>query len=536
MYDYIIVGAGSAGCVLAERLTADGRARVLLLEAGGADRRQEVQIPAAFAKLFKGPEDWAYTTDGDGQRGVPAQFWPRGKMLGGSSSMNAMLAIRGHRWDYDHWRDLGNPGWGYDEVLPAFIRSERWELGESPFHGHDGRLRVEAQRSPNPLSYAFLEACAAQGLPRNADYNGAEQDGSSLTQVTQHQGRRWSAADAYLRPALQRPNLTVETGAHTTRVLLSGTRATGVEYVRAGERRQATAGEVILCGGAINSPQLLLLSGIGPARRLRELGLAPLVDLPGVGENLQDHPLIVSTYRCTRPISLAGAESLGNILRYLLLRRGPLTSPVAEAVAFLRTQEGLPAPDIELLFAPAFFMTHGAANPPGHGFSIAATLLRPASRGSIELVSTDPLAAPRIRPGYFSHEDDLPTLLAGVRAARQLAGSAAFDPYRGEEVWPGSGAQSDRALTTFIRERFQTLYHPVGTCKMGDDLLAVVDAQLRVRGVDGLRVVDASVMPTLIGGHPHLPTVMIAEQASRFLLGGGQRTWMVGERAEVAAR
>lgn len=519
MYDYVIVGAGAAGCLLAERLSADGRARVLLLEAGGANRRQEIQIPAAFAKLFKGPEDWAYTTESDQARAVPAQFWPRGRMLGGSSSMNAMLSIRGHRWDFDHWRDLGNPGWGYDDVLPLFKRFENWELGASPFHGQDGPLNVARLRSPNPLSLAFLEACAVAGLAPNPDYNGAEQDGSSLTQVTQRRGRRWSAADAFLRPALRRPNLTLLTEAHVIRLLIEGTRVTGAEYLHGGRRQQALASAVILCGGSINSPQLLMLSGVGPAHELCRHGITPIVDLPGVGENLQDHPLIALTYRCTQPISLAGAESLGNLLRYLLLRRGPLTSPVAEAVAFLHTQGGLPAPDVELLFAPAFFMAHGAANPPGHGFTLAATLLRPASRGSITLASADPLAAPRISPGYFNHEDDLPTLLAGVKVARQLAQQAAFDRFRGDEIWPGAPVEGDRALAAFIRERFQTLYHPVGTCQMGEGEHAVVDPQLRVHGLEGLRVVDASVMPTLIGGHPQAPTLMIAERAAALLLG-----------------
>jgi len=523
MYDFIIVGAGSAGCVLAARLTEDLRNRVLLLEAGGADKKQEIRIPAAFSKLFHSDLDWDYLTEPEPQTGSRGRYWPRGKVLGGSSSMNAMMYVRGHPSDYDQWRQLGNAGWGFDELLPYFKKSETFggEGGVPAFHGTSGPLHVSSQRSPNPLTEAFIAAGRHLGLNRVDDINGPTQDGIGLTHVTQRDGRRWSAADAFLKPAMKRPNLTVEANCLVHKVAVVGQKATGVVYERGGNITVAEAArEIILCAGAIGSPQILMLSGVGPAGALARHGISIVADLPGVGQNLQDHIASGVTLQCKQPVTLANAESFGNLARYLILGRGPLTSNVGEALGFLRTREGLAAPDIELIFAPAFFMEHGAANPPGHGFTIGTILLRPESRGSITLRSGDVRIHPSIRANYLSTDTDIATLLAGVHCARRLAATPPFEPYRGDEIWPGAEKQTDEELTAFIREKVETLYHPVGTCKMGSDTMGVVDDQLRVRGVAGLRVADASIMPTIIGGHTHAAATMIGERVADFVRPG----------------
>jgi choline dehydrogenase len=490
------------------------------LEAGGPDQKQEIHIPAAFSKLFKSPVDWAYETEAQPHLQNRKLYWPRGKMLGGSSSMNAMMYIRGNRHDYDSWRDLGNEDWGFSEVLPYFKKTEHQEHGPSEYHGVGGPLNVADLRSPNPLSHAFIEAGAEVGLSRNNDFNGSTHEGVGFAQVTQKQGKRHSTADAYLKPALSRPNLTVHTGAHVTGLLFEKTRAIGIAYTRDGRPDQARVNrEVILCGGTINSPQLLLLSGIGPADQLRTLNIPVVVDLPGVGENLQDHLAMAVVYQCTQPVTLASAETMGNILNFLLFKKGPLTSNIAEAAAFIKTKPGLPAPDLEIIFAPVYFLDHGFGNPAGHGFTFGTVLLAPESRGRITLCTSDPFEPPVIQPNYLSSEADLRVLVEGVMLARRLAQTRAFDPYRGTEVVPGLQAQSDQSITDCICAYAQTLYHPVGTCKMGNDPMAVVDAQLRVRGVEGLRVVDASVMPTIISGHTNAPTIMIAERAADLIKG-----------------
>lgn len=522
MYDFIIVGAGSAGCVLANRLSADPRRRVLLIEAGGKDAVKEVRIPAAFAKLFRTRRDWAFTTEAEPNMQGRAMFWPRGRMLGGSSSMNAMMHVRGHRSDYDGWRQQGNAGWAFDDVLPYFKRSEAFAArgGADDFHGTGGPLVISDQRSPNPLTHAFVAAAEAAGLPRNDDVNGPEQDGVGLTHVTQANGRRHSAADAYLKPARSRRNLRVETDCLVDRIELKEGRATAVVYASGRHvRRAEAAGEIILAAGAIGSPAVLLRSGIGPATDLAALGVPVMRDVPGVGRNLQDHLTMVTAFECRAPISLANAESIPNLMRYLVDGSGPLTSNVGEALAFARTRLGLDAPDIELIFAPVYFLAHGSVRPPGHGFSIAAVLLRPDSRGRIALRDRRPETAPVIQAGYLSTARDIETMVAGVRLARRVARQAPLASYCGPEHQPGADAASDEAIVASLRAHAETLYHPSGTCRMGVDGLAVVDPELRVRGVGGLRVVDASIMPNLIGGHTHAPTVMIAEKAVDMILG-----------------
>ena len=518
MYDYVIVGAGSAGCVLAARLSEDPAVRVLLLEAGGPDDRMEIRIPAAFSKLFKSDVDWAYFTEEQPHLNQRRLYWPRGKVLGGSSSINAMIYMRGSRHDYDHWAGLGNPGWSFADVLPLFKKSEDQQHGASEYHGVGGPLRVEDPCYRNPLSHAFVEAGLQLGLSLNLDFNGQQQPGVGFYQVTQRNGRRWSAADAYLRPALGRSNLTVETRAHATRVLSEKTRATGIEYVRDAKKQEARAGrEVILCGGTVNSPQLLMLSGIGPADHLRSLGIPVVADLPGVGQNLQDHMIVPVAYRCTRPVSLAAAETFFHKMEYLLFHRGPLASNVAEAGAFVGSRAGLPAPDLQFHFGPVYYLTHSLERPRGHGFTVGPTQLCPASRGYIRLRSADPLAPPAIQPGYFSDPVDVATFLDGIRLARELAQARAFDKFRGAEVCPGTQVRSGEEFIQYLRGGLETLYHPVGTCKMGGDPLAVVDARLRVRGIEGLRVADASVMPAITSGNTNAPTILIAEKAAEMI-------------------
>lgn len=514
-YDYIIAGAGSAGCVLAARLSENPHTRVLLLEAGGADDAREVRIPAAFSKLFKTPFDWDYSTEEEPHLNGRRLYWPRGKMLGGSSSMNAMIYVRGNHRDYDHWEELGNAGWGFRDVLPYFKKSEKQERGASQYHGSGGPLSVSDLRYVNPLTRVFLAAAQEIGISANPDFNGAIQDGAGLNQVTQKNGRRHSAADAYLRPALRRPNLRVATRAHATRVLMVKDRATGVAYLRDGVPEEARAtGEVILAAGTIHSAQLLLLTGIGPAEELKRAGVAPLHDLPGVGKNLQDHPMVSVGYLCKQPVSLASAETLPNFLRYLLFKRGPLVSNVAEAGIFCRTRDGLPVPDLQLLFGPAYYRNHGLEKHQEHAFGFGPTLITPESRGTVTLRSADPAAPAAIRANYLSTDEEMGVMIDGVRLSRKLVHTKAFEPFLGEELHPGARATTDEDITAFLRAEVQTLYHPVGTCKMGNDSMAVVDARLRVHGLEALRVVDASVMPRIIAGNTNAPTMMIAEKGA----------------------
>ena len=518
--DYIVVGAGSAGCVLAARLSEDPATRVLLLEAGQPDKKQEIRIPAAFSKLFHTSFDWDYYTVPQRNLDDRVLFWPRGKTLGGTSSLNAMMWVRGIGADYDEWAKLGNQGWSYEEVLPYFMRAEDTERRDPEHLGRGGPMTISDQRDPNPATLLFVEACQRAGIPRNPNANVGTNEGVDLTQVSQLNGMRRSTADGYLRPAMARDNLVVRTGVHATRVLLENGRAVAVEFVESGRVITAGAGsEVILAGGTINSPQLLMLSGIGPADHLTAVGVEPMVDLPGVGRNLLDHLAAGAIRFTTRTDSMVTAETLRELAKFVTRRKGMLTSSVAEAHAFVKSEPAMDWPDLEILFAPVPFLDHGGTKPPGHGYTIAAVLLQPASSGSISLASNDPTAAPRIDPNYLSEPEDLKVLMLGVERAMEIFETSPLSAVTGGWIRPDRKPESDAEVVAGIRRHSETLYHPIGTCRMGVDEMAVVDHELRVHGVAGLRVVDASIMPHLIRGHTNAPTIMIGEKAADLIRG-----------------
>ncbi len=522
MHDYVIVGAGSAGCVLANRLSEDPSVRVLLLEAGGGDRSLNIKIPAAFPKQFHTKLDWEFATEPEPCVDERELYIPRGKALGGSSSMNAMLYVRGRPLDYDGWEAQGATGWGYRDVLPYFMKSEDNVRGASAYHGVGGPLQVSEQRSPRPLDRRLLAASEAAGIPRIADYNGPEQDGASMFQVTQRNGRRFSAADAFLRPVRARPNLEVRTGTTVVAVEFEGERAVGVR-LRSGRNGVEVARaqrEVLLSAGAIGSPHLLLLSGVGPADGLREAGVEVRHDLPGVGANLQDHPFVTMLWEVSDPDTLYGADRPRPLAEWLLRRSGPLSSTVAEVVAFTRTRGGLPAADIQFHMGAAYFDDHGAASYEGDCMVIAPVLVSPRARGRVWLRSADPLSKPRIITNTLSEPDDLESLIAGMHLAREIAAQQPLREIVLEELKPGAQAVEREDLEADLRRRLMLIYHPVGTARMSDTHEhAVVDSQLRVHGLEGLRVIDASVMPSIPGGNTNAPTIMIAERGADLIRG-----------------
>lgn len=523
-FDYIIIGAGSAGCVLANRLSANPANRVLLLEAGGKDCNPWIHIPVGYFKTMHNPSvDWCYLTEPDpGIAGRQLQ-WPRGKVLGGSSSINGLLYVRGQRQDYDRWAALGNTGWSYAEVLPYFRKSEDQQHGASEYHGVGGPLKVSDLRLRRPIADHFIQGAMDIGIPCNPDYNGVSQEGVSYFQQTAHKGFRWSAARGFLRPAMKRPNLRVETNAQTTRILLQGKRAVGVEYRKDKQLHHAHAeAEVLLAAGAINSPQILQCSGIGPGDLLQAVGVPVAHALPGVGRNLQDHLQIRLVYKTReRTLNDEVNNPINKLLiglQYLLFRTGPLTLAASQVTIFTKTDPSVERPDIQ------FHMQPLSADKPGEGahkfsaFTASVCQLRPHSRGHVAITSPDPMRYPQIQPNYLSDARDLAVAVGGIKVARRIAAAPSLAPHILAEFIPGAGFQTDEELVDAARRFSQSIYHPVGTCKMGQDDMAVVDERLRVHGIGGLRVVDCSIMPEIVSGNTNAPAIMIGEKAADMIL------------------
>jgi choline dehydrogenase len=523
--DFIVIGAGSAGCAIAARLSEDPATRVLLLEAGGEDRNRWIHIPLGFGKTFADPTvNWCYETEPDPGAADRRVFWPRGKVLGGSSSINGMVYIRGQAEDFDHWRQLGNTGWSYDDILPYFKRSEHQIRGADRWHGTGGPLCVSDVPDRHPICEAFIAASMALGYPRNDDFNGERQDGAGYHQTTTRNGRRCSTAVGYLRPAMSRPNLRVVTNALTERITFDGRRATGVVFrLDGGERRTArAASEVILCGGAVNSPQLLMLSGIGPAAQLAAHGIDVVHDLPGVGQSLQDHYSAPLKFKCTLPITVndvmqSNLKKLKAGLQYYTFKNGPLATISSPAALFARTRAELASPDIKCSCSPFSAERPQDGLHPWSGFTMIVYQLRPESRGHIALKSADPADPPAVHPNYLATETDRRTIVEGLKLLRRIAETPQMQRLVAEEFQPGPAVAGDDELLDYARRRGGTVYHPTSTCKMGIDPMAVVDPELRVHGLSGLRVADASVMPTVVSGNTNAATIMIGEKAADLL-------------------
>jgi choline dehydrogenase-like flavoprotein len=532
-YDFVIVGGGSAGCVLANRLSASGKWQVLLLEAGPRDTNPFIHAPAGIIPVIRSKVlNWNFYTQPEKNCDGRAMFWPRGRTLGGSSSINAMCYIRGSAWDYDHWASLGNDGWAFKDVLPYFRKMENFEAIDKvaegkTYHGTGGPLNVAEARYMNPLMDVFVAAAQQAGYSRTDDFNGPRQEGVGYYHAMQKGGERCSNARGFLAPVTDRPNLTVVTDAHAARVLFEGKRAVGVRYLKGGKYVDAMAKtEVILAAGAIGSPQLLLLSGVGPKAEIEKHGIQPVHELPGVGQNLQDHLDIHITWRekTRHAVSLhprALLRSIINTFKYLFGRKGEFTSNYAQAGGFVKSDAREPIPDLQWHFVPFIYSNHAQNLGPlfkHFAYTLMTCFLRPESRGRITLASSDPLAAPRIEANYLSTPKDVDTLVKGFKKAREVLKQPAFAPHGLDEFEPGPAVQTDEQIADYIRRRSETIYHPIGTCKMGRDAMAVVDPRLRVHGLTALRVVDASVMPTLIGGNTNAPTTMIAEKAADLIL------------------